>query len=83
MTEPTFIIRNNPKFVNYVKSAWRFFLYNQIDGCHITIRKNDVFIHITRLYCVIFNDLRHIQANPELYTLEMNRQAKELLKRYD
>lgn len=83
MAEATFIIRNNPKFIDYIRYAWRYFLHDKkMDGCSITIRKNDVFIHISKLYCVIFNDLCHIAANPDDYRLEMNNQARELLEKY-
>lgn len=79
---PTFIIRDNPAFVRYVKDSWSYFLKNKIEGCKITIRKPDVFIHIDHLYCVIFNDLVFIQRNPDHYHLEMNSEAKKLLARY-
>ena len=80
---PTFIIRNNPSFVKYVKRVWHYFTSNKREGCKITIRKSNVFIHIDKFYCVIFNDLKYIDNHPEKYKFEMNAKARELLALYN
>ena len=78
---PTFTIRNNAPFVRYIKDTWGYFLRNNKPGCKITIRKNDAFIHISQLYCVIFNELSYLYKNyPHL--LEMDKSAEKILKEY-
>jgi hypothetical protein len=75
----TFIIRNNPSFVSYVKHNWKYFLKNNKDDVKITIRKNSVFIHINAYYCVICNDLVGLQRNSRL---ETNKKGLDWLKVY-
>lgn len=83
LPKATFIIRNNPRFVNYVKDSWHYFLRkDRATDCSITIRKSDVFIHTDSFYCVIFNDLKYISQNPKDYTLEMNKKARLMLQQY-
>lgn len=79
----TFIIRNNPSFVRYIKRNWRYFINNKSkDGVKITIRKNSVFIHISIYYCVICNDLKYIQRNPILYNMEATKKSLNWLEKY-
>lgn len=54
-----FVIRNDYAFTNYVKHSqnWRYFLSNKREGVKITIRKHNVFLHISQYYCVLCNDL--------------------------
>ena len=76
----TFVIRNNYSFANYAKYAYGYFLRNDREGVKITIRKNNVFIHISHYYCVICNDLVHLMRN---HRLECNKKAKQWLEIYD
>lgn len=79
----TFVIRNNPQFVSYVKRAWEYFIKGrQKDGVKITIRKHSVFLHISAYYCVLCNDLKFIQKHPELYTLEASKRSLNWLSKY-
>lgn len=75
----TFIVRNDKSFADYAYWAYRYFIHKHYEGCRITIRKNNVFIHIDKYYCVICNDLRHLQRKGKL---ECNNKAKEWLNKY-
>lgn len=78
-----FVIRNNRKFVNYVRYSWRYFTRNKIEGVKIVIRKDDVFIHIDHMYCVILNDLCFIKQRPNLYPhFEASKKALTWLATY-
>jgi len=70
-----FVIRNNERFVRYVRYAWRYFLKGKAEGIKIIIRENDVFIHIEQAYSVILNDLEFIRNNPDKYTLEASKSS--------
>lgn len=76
----TFVIRNDRSIVNYVKYAYDYFLRNDKEGVKITIRKRNVFIHISQYYCVICNDLVHLMRNNRL---ECNKKAKQWLEIYN
>ena len=76
----TFVIRNDRNIVNYVKYTYGYFLRNDKEGVKITIRKRNVFIHISQYYCVICNDLVHLMRNNRL---ECNKKAKQWLEIYN
>lgn len=79
----TFVVRENPSFVRYVKNNWRYFLNgNNTNKVKITIRKSSVFIHIQAYYCVICNDLQFIQRNPLLYNMEASTKSLNWLSKY-
>ena len=61
-----FVIRNNWAFVDFVRSNLGYFLHDKREGVKITIRKNDVFIHISQYYCVICNALLQMLKRKEL-----------------
>lgn len=83
MSTNTFIVRNNPRFVNYVRQSWRYFLRNNIEGVKITIRKNSVFVHISQYYCVVCNDLVFMRRNPETYRMEASKKSLSWLSNYE
>lgn len=76
----TFIVRNDSSIVNYVRMNYRYFMRDSIEGVKITIRKRNVFIHISQYYCVICNDLVYLMRNNRL---ECNKKAKQWLEIYD
>lgn len=78
----TFTIRNNKRFCIYAANAYKYFIKRKYDGVKITIRKNDVFIHISEYYCVILNDLTYISRS-ESHNLECSKKALKWLKEYN
>ena len=76
----TFIVRNDSSIVNYVRMSYRYFMGNNIEGVKITIRKRNVFIHISQYYCMICNDLVWLMRNNRL---ECNKKARKWLEIYD
>lgn len=74
-----FIVRNNKSFTSYVKTQYGYFLRNKKEDIKITIRKNNVFIHISSYYCVICNDLKYLQRNN---MLEADKKSINWLNKY-
>lgn len=74
-----FIIRNSVPFTQYVRKAWSYFTPNNKEGVKIIIRKGNTFVHINRYYCVICNDLLHLEKNNRL---EANKKSLEWLQGY-
>ena len=76
----TFVVRNNPRLIYIIKDSWRYFLKGYVEGVKITIRKNDVFIHLDCANCQILTDLVYMINNPSLYKVEFNKKALDWLK---
>ena len=74
-----FVVRNSVPFTQYVRRAWSYFISNNKEGVKIIIRKGNTFIHIIQYYCVICNDLKHLQRHNQL---EANKKSLEWLKQY-
>lgn len=74
-----FVVRNSVPFTQYVRRAWSYFTSNNKEGVKIIIRKGNTFIHINRYYCVICNDLLHLENNNRL---EANKKSLKWLQEY-
>ena len=74
-----FVIRNSVPFTQYVRRAWSYFTPNNKEGVKIIIRKGNTFVHINRYYCVICNDLLHLENNNRL---ESNKKSLKWLQGY-
>jgi hypothetical protein len=74
-----FIVRNSVPFTQYVRRAWSYFTPNNKEGVKIIIRKGNTFVHINRYYCVICNDLLHLENNNRL---EANKKSLKWLQGY-
>lgn len=74
-----FVVRNSVPFTQYVRKAWSYFLNNKIEGVKVIIRKGNTFIHISQYYCVICNDLKHLQHHNRL---EATKKSMEWLDKY-
>ena len=74
-----FVVRNSVPFTQYVRRAWSYFIPNNKEGVKIIIRKGNTFIHINRYYCVICNDLLHLENNNRL---EANKKSLKWLQGY-
>ena len=74
-----FVVRNSVPFTQYVRRAWSYFTPNNKEGVKIIIRKGNTFIHINRYYCVICNDLLHLENNNRL---EANKKILKWLRGY-
>lgn len=75
-----FIVRNDLFFTRFVKHEWKYFLRKDTEGVKIVIRKKDTFIHISQYYCVICNDLKHLQQHNRL---EASKKSMEWLDKYN
>lgn len=80
-TEHIFRIRDNKPIVNYVRENWRYFMHKNspVEGVKIVIRKNNIYVHISKAYCVILNDLEYMYRKG---ILECNKNALKWLKYY-
>ena len=74
-----FVVRNSIPFTRYVRQSWGYFLNNKREGVKVIIRKGNTFIHISQYYCVICNDLLHLEKNNRL---EANKKSLEWLQGY-
>jgi hypothetical protein len=74
-----FVVRNSVPFTQYVRRAWSYFTPNNKEGVKIIIRKGNTFVHINRYYCVICNDLLHLENNNRL---EASKKSLEWLQGY-
>ena len=78
----TFVVREEPFFTMYVKRNWSYFTSNDVEGVKITIRKDTVWLHIDRRYCVLCNDLITLLTQ-KYYCVECNKKALAWIAEYD
>lgn len=77
----TFVIYNNKQAVKHAETNWKYFLKKR-EGCHVVIKNNNVYIHISEYYCLIVNDLVRF-INHKTYVVTTTKSALKWLNVYN